>query len=68
MQSFKALVGKNGDVQQALDRLAQLTRQEHQLVSATIRTVTNNILSELCELTVGVYHSRLVHMNDLTNN
>ncbi|EIM87391.1 uncharacterized protein STEHIDRAFT_139093 [Stereum hirsutum FP-91666 SS1] len=52
LQFFKALVGKNGDVQQALDKLARLTSQEHQLVSATTRVVTNDILSKLCELAV----------------
>lgn len=42
-------MGKNGDVQAALDRLASLTNQEDLLVSATTLSVTNEILGKVSD-------------------
>lgn len=44
---FKAMIGKNVAIQDALDTLARLSVQEERLVSATTLSVINEVLGEL---------------------
>lgn len=55
------MIGKDSDVEGALQKFAQLTTQEGRLVSATVLSLVNQVLGVLGDHTEGTHGVRLCH-------
>lgn len=68
-QFFKTIIGKGSEVETLLRKFTQLTIQEERLVSATVLSLTNQVLGILGDQTEGTHGtlSRHGERTDLNN-